>query len=148
MRWLNHEDREESKTTKTFLFVIFDPSCPSSWFRSATLRYGSGIVQSWIVVRAPPLPWRHSEGAPESAMEMTLVGEAQIGGDGGNGSSAAKPPLRFGQLEMHLVGVHRESVGLLELPRQLKSAHRRERREVGQPQMLADVLTQILVHAL
>ena len=99
------------------------------------------------MVHAPPFTGRHAEGALEPAMEMTLVGEAQIGGNGGNAGTGAKPALRFGQPEMHLVGVQRESVGFLELARQLKPAHRRERRQVGKPQVLAHVRPQVSLHA-
>lgn len=53
----------------------------------------------------------------------------------------------FDQHVYELVGMQRKPICLLELPRQLKPAHRGDRRQVGKPEMLGGVLTQIVVHA-
>ena len=77
-------------------------------------------------------------------MKVALIGEAEIGGDRRHQLAAAQAPLRLFEPEVKVVAVQRQPVVRLELPRELESAHRRHRRELGGGHVLIEVGVQVL----
>ena len=80
-------------------------------------------------------------------MQVALIDESQVGGDRRDGFTARQPALRFFESNVQMVRMQRQAEHLLELPRQLKSAHRRETRELIHRHRTIDMLMQIVPHS-
>src|SRR5262245_23910729 len=80
-------------------------------------------------------------------MEMTCVGESQVRSDRCDVRARSQPPLRFDQPQMQMVTMERQSVGLLELPRQLKSTHRNHGCQLIETHVFVHVLQQVILRA-
>ena len=77
-------------------------------------------------------------------MKVALVDEPEIDGDSCDLLSARQPALRFFQPKVAKVAMHRKTVAPLKPPRELKPAHRRDRRELTHGDGSLDVGVQIV----
>jgi hypothetical protein len=80
-------------------------------------------------------------------MEVTLIDEAEIGGDGSDRLPSREAALCFLETHMAKISVHRNAITALETPRELKSTHRRERRELAHRHRSLQAVMQVVAYA-
>lgn len=100
-----------------------------------------------LPVRVAPRTRCHSEAALETSIQVTLIGETKVSGDRDDRDAQAQPPFGFGQSQMHLIRMQRQSIDLFKLSRQLKPTHRCHPRKVAELHVRAHVFTQVVVHS-
>ena len=79
-------------------------------------------------------------------MEVALIDEAEISSDRGDLLSSSEAPLRFLQTEMAKIAVHWNAISPLETPTELKSTHRRERRELAHGHRSLDAVVKVITN--
>src|SRR5262245_47285034 len=94
-----------------------------------------------------PLARCHPERSAEPVMEVALIDEAEIGGDDGDLLPSSEAALGFFETQMAKIAVHRHAVSPLETSTELKSTHRRQRRELAHRHRFLHALMQVVANA-